>query len=128
MVGAVFVSEGIQKFLFTEKIGAGRFARIGLPNPDFLGPFVGTVEILCGTLVLLGFLTRFASVPLLIIMIVALTSTKLQLLNDSGFWTMLHDSRTDWSMLLGSIFLIIKGGGKWSIDNMRIYFLFRQDK
>jgi hypothetical protein len=29
---------------------------------------------------------------------------------------MLHDSRTDWAMLLGSIFLLIKGGGRWSLD------------
>lgn len=118
MVGAVFVSEGIQKFLFPDKVGAGRFAKIGLPNPGFLGPFVGSFEILCGALILLGLFTRFATVPLLVIMIVALASTKIQILNDSGLWTMLHDSRTDWSMLLGSIFLMIRGGGKWSIDSL----------
>ncbi|MGV3704729.1 MAG: DoxX family protein [Arcticibacter sp.] len=118
MVGAVFVSEGIQKFLFPDKVGAGRFAKIGLPNPEFLGPFVGSFEILCGALILLGLFTRFAAVPLLVIMIVALASTKIQILNDSGLWTMLHDSRTDWSMLLGSIFLMIRGGGKWSIDSL----------
>ena len=118
MVGAVFVSEGIQKFLFPDKVGAGRFAKIGLPNPEFLGPFVGSFEILCGALILLGLFTRFAAVPLLVIMIVALASTKMPIINDSGFWTMLHDSRTDWSMLLGSIFLMIRGGGKWSIDSL----------
>lgn len=116
MVGAVFFSEGVQKFLFAEKLGAGRFAKIGLPNPDFLGPFVGSFEIVCGVLVLLGLLTRFAAIPLLIIMVVAITTTKAQILTDNGFWSMLHDSRTDWAMFLGSIFLIITGGGKWSLD------------
>lgn len=116
MVGSVFLSEGIQKFLFADKLGAGRFAKIGLPNPDFLGPFVGSFEIVCGTLVLLGFLTRLAAIPLLIIMIIAIVYTKAQLLTDNGFWSMLHDSRTDWSMLLGSIFLISKGGSGWSVD------------
>ena len=116
MVGAVFLSEGIQKFLFADKLGAGRFAKIGLPNPNFLGPFVGSFEIVCGTLVLLGLLTRLAAIPLLTIMIVAIATTKAQLLTDNGFWSMLHDSRTDWAMLLGSIFLLIKGGGKWSVD------------
>jgi putative oxidoreductase len=116
MVGAVFLSEGIQKFLFANKLGAGRFAKIGLPNPDFLGPFVGSFEIVCGTLVLIGLFTRLAAIPLLTIMLVAIATTKAQLLADNGFWSMLHDSRTDWSMLLGSIFLIIKGGGKWSLD------------
>src|SRR3546814_636092 len=60
MVGVVFLSEGIQKFLFAESLGAGRFANIGLTNPEFLGPFVGSFEILCGTLVLVGLLTRLA--------------------------------------------------------------------
>ena len=116
MVGAVFLSEGIQKFLFSDQLGAGRFEKIGLPNPQFLGPFVGSFEIVCGILVLIGLFTRLAAIPLLAIMLVAIASTKLQLLTDDGFWSMLHDSRTDWSMLLGSIFLIIKGGGSWSLD------------
>ena len=117
MVGSVFLSEGIQKFLFADKLGAGRFLKIGLPNPDFLGPFVGSFEIVCGLLILLGLFTRLAAFPLLTIIIVAIVSTKAKLLAEDGFWSMLHDSRTDWSMLLGSIFLILKGGGKWSVDN-----------
>lgn len=116
MVGAVFLSEGIQKFLFPEDVGSGRFTKIGLPNPEFLGPFVGSFEILCGTLILLGFVTRLAAVPLLTIMLVALTTTKLKILAEDGFWSMLHASRTDWSMLLGSTFLLFKGGGRWSLD------------
>lgn len=116
MVGAVFLSEGIQKFLFSEKLGAGRFEKIGLPNAEFLGPFVGTVEILCGVLILVGFHCRLASIPLIIIMLVAISTTKAEVLANDGFWEMMHGSRTDWSMLLGSIFLLIKGGGRLSID------------
>jgi putative oxidoreductase len=116
MVGAVFLSEGIQKFLFADTLGAGRFAKIGLPSPEFLGSFVGSFEIVCGALVLLGLLTRFASIPLIIIMLVAIATTKAEVLADKGFWEMLHGSRTDWAMLLGSIFLLIKGGGFWSLD------------
>lgn len=115
-MGAVFLSEGIQKFLFPDNVGAGRFARIGLPNPDFLGPFVGSFEIICGSLILIGFLVRLGSVPLLIIMLVAIATTKAEVLANDGFWEMMHGSRTDWAMLLGSIFLLLKGGGKWSID------------
>ncbi|WP_187264596.1 DoxX family protein [Pontibacter beigongshangensis] len=118
MVGAVFLSEGIQKFLFPAARGAGRFEEIGLPNPDFLGSFVGSFEIACGTLILLGLLTRLASVPLIIIMLVAVATTKTEVLQHDGFWAMLHGTRTDWSMLLGSIFLLIKGGGRWSADRI----------
>lgn len=117
MVGVVFLSEGIQKFLFADQLGAGRFEKIGLPNPELLGPFVGSFEIICGILVLLGLLTRLAVIPLLVIMFVAIATTKAQILADNGFWSMLHDSRTDWSMSLGSIFLLLKGGGKWSLDS-----------
>jgi putative oxidoreductase len=116
MVGVVFLSEGIQKFLFPEDLGSGRFAKIGLPNPEMLAPFVGGFEILCGSLILLGLFTRLASVPLVIIMLVAIATTKVEILTNDGFWEMMHGSRTDWAMLLGSVFLLINGGGRWSID------------
>lgn len=116
MVGAVFLSEGIQKFLFPEALGAGRFAKIGLPFPEFLASFTGTFEILCGALILIGFFTRLASIPLTIIMLVAISTTKMTILANQGFWAMLHESRTDWAMLLGCIFLLIKGAGYFSFD------------
>lgn len=117
MVGVVFLSEGIQKFLFADSLGSGRFAKIGLPDPEFLGPFVASFEIACGVMVLAGVLTRLASFPLLIIMLVAIVTTKADVLANEGFWDMMHGSRTDWAMLLGSIFLMIEGGGKWSVDS-----------
>lgn len=116
MVGAVFLSEGIQKFLFPDIRGAGRFEKIGLPSPELLGSFVGGFEVLCGTFLLLGLATRLASIPLIIIMLVAMGTTKIELLANDGFWAMLHGSRTDWSMLLGGSFLLIRGGGAWSMD------------
>ena len=120
IVGCVFLSEGIQKFLFPDIRGAGRFEKIGLPSPEFLGSFVGTFEISCGILILIGLLTRLAAIPLIIIMLVAFTTTKAEVFIEKGFWEMMHGSRTDWSMLLGSIFLLIKGGGKWSLDSWLI--------
>lgn len=116
MVGLVFLTEGIQKFLFADAYGAGRFAQIGIPHPHLLGPFVGGVEVLCGALILLGFLTRAASVPLLAVIIVALLTTKLNMLGEQGLWLTLHNSRTDWAMLLGTIYLLINGGGAYSYD------------
>jgi putative oxidoreductase len=116
MVGGVFLSEGIQKFLFADQVGAGRFAKIGLPSPELLGPFVGGVEIVCGVLVLAGLLTRFAAIPLLIVMSVAVWSTKIPILMNSGFWKMAHDSRNDYCMIMGLIFLLIVGAGAWSLD------------
>ncbi|MDP2237386.1 MAG: DoxX family protein, partial [Bacteroidales bacterium] len=48
MVGGVFLWEGVQKFLFPAIRGTGRFEKIGLPNPEFLGDFVASFETLCG--------------------------------------------------------------------------------
>lgn len=116
MVGVVFISEGIQKFLFSNELGSGRFEKIGLPYPEFLGPFVGSFEISCGVLLMLGLCSRLASIPLIFIMAVAIATTKVDSFVTQGFWETLHASRTDWAMLLGSIFLLIKGSGDFSVD------------
>jgi putative oxidoreductase len=117
MVGGVFLSEGIQKFLFPDSRGAGRFETIGLPYPDMLGALVGGFEIICGILVLTGFAIRFAVIPLIVIMLVAISTTKVPQLADKGIWETLHASRTDFSMLMGSLFLLLMGAGSWSADN-----------
>ena len=117
VVGFVFLSEGIQKFLFQDALGIGRFTRIGLPFPHFLGYFVPTFEVGCGALVLAGLFTRLASIPLTIIMLVAIASTKIPILMNEGFWKMAHEARTDWSMLICSIVLLLLGAGKYSLDS-----------
>jgi len=116
VVGAVFLTEGIQKFLFPAALGVGRFAKIGIPWPGVSAPFDAVFEIGCGVLVLLGLATRWAAIPLIIDMLVAIATTKLPMLAKSGFWNMAHEARTDWSMLLGALFLLVVGGGAWSLD------------
>jgi putative oxidoreductase len=127
----VFLPEGVQKLAYPDLLGAGRFAKIGIPLPDLMGPFVGVVEIICGSLIIVGLLTRLAAVPLIIIMIVALISTKLPILlghdvgmfhlpadmKRLGFWSAMHESRADLTMLLGCVYLAIVGAGKWSLDD-----------
>jgi putative oxidoreductase len=129
LVGWVFVSEGIQKFLYPAQVGAGRFERIGIAAPHVMAPLVGAVEITCGSLILAGLLTRLAALPLLAVMVTALVSTKVPILlargfgpfslpklSHYGFWSMLHEARTDISMVLGLIFLLIVGAGSCSLD------------
>jgi len=129
VVGTVFLTEGIQKFLYQADLGAGRFAKIGIPFPQIMGPFVGALEIICGTLIILGLLTRLASIPLLIDISVAILSTKIPVLLGYGFWgfalpklprygflSMTHEARTDFSMWFGLLFLLLVGAGKLSFD------------
>jgi|ERR1019366_369334 uncharacterized membrane protein YphA (DoxX/SURF4 family) len=119
MVGAVFLTEGIQKFLFADQLGVGRFAKIGLPWPQVLAPLVGSFEIVCGTLVILGLFTRLATLPLLAVISTAIVTTKIPMLAHDGFWKMAHESRVDFSMLLGLLFLLIGGAGGLSLDGRK---------
>ncbi len=125
----VFVPEGVQKLLFPEILGAGRFAHIGIPYPNVMGPFVGWVEIVCGALLIMGLLTRVASVPLISVMVVAILSTKIPILLGHDFWifhvsklprygtwSALHEARLDLAMLLALLYLLIEGAGTWSLD------------
>ena len=120
MVGAVFLSEGIQKFLFPAALGVGRFTTIGIPAPALMAPFVGVVETVCGLLVILGLVTRLAAIPLLIDILVAIATTKVPMLVKSGFWATAHEARTDYCMLLGLVVLLVLGGGAWSLDARRV--------
>lgn len=115
-VGLIFLSEGIQKFVRPEDIGGGRFSKIGFSSPDFWAHFTGSFEIICGLLVLIGLITRFAVVPLLIIMITAFITTKLPILCAKGFWPFAHEYRTDFAMTLLLVLLLIYGAGKNSAD------------
>ena len=128
VVGGVFLTEGIQKFLYPDALGAGRFTKIGIPAPEISASFVGVVEIVCGTLILLGLLTRLAAIPLIINMLMAIATTKIPLFfgtgpepnsmgDQYGFWAGLHQGRLDFAMLLGAIFLLVVGAGRWlSLD------------
>jgi len=119
LVGWVFLSEGIQKFLYPAALGAGRFQKIGIVAPQFTGPFVGVVEIVCGGLLMAGLFTLMAVVPLLIDIAVAIATTKIPMLFKQGFWAAMHEGRTDFCMLLGLIAIALLGAGSLSLDERR---------
>lgn len=116
-VGLIFFTQGILKYI-DPRMGALRFTRIGFPYPDFTAHFVGTFEIACGFLVLLGLFTRLASIPLLIIILTAIATTKVPELSHQGqgLWFMISDARTDFAMTMSLLFLISVGPGSWSLD------------
>ncbi len=129
MVGGIFFFEGMQKFLYPGELGSGRFAKIGIPAPEFFGPFVGFFELVCGLLLLIGLCTRVATLPLIITMLVALVTVKIPILIGAefmgfalrplpryGFLSMMHEARNDIAMLFGSLYLLITGAGPWSVD------------
>ena len=117
-VGGVFLFEGIQKFLFPIEMGPGLFAKLGIPAPGLLAPLAGLIEVVCGALLIVGFLTRLATVPLIITMLIAIISLGGRIYKASGFWAMAHETRTDYAMLLACLFLLAVGAGPISIDRM----------
>ena len=118
VVGLIFLTEGIQKFLFPDLLGPGRFMKIGFSDPGFWAYFTACFEIICSILILIGLVTRLASIPLLIIMLTAFITTKLPILIDKGMWPMFHEYRTDFAVTVLLIYLFVYGGGRWSVDFM----------
>jgi putative oxidoreductase len=132
VVGGVFLNEGVLKFLDPAANAAGRFAGIGLPAPEFFGPFVATVETLGGLLVILGLLSRLATLLLFLNISVAIFTTKIPILlghaylgltlmklKSYGLLSMVHETRTDFAMWFGLLFLLVAGPGRWSLDAFR---------
>jgi len=117
ITGLIFISEGIQKYMIVTMLGPAYFEEIGFGRPMFWSYFTGTFEILCGILILIGFLTRLASIPLFIIMVTAFFKTKLPLLLSDGFMTFAHEYRIDFALTLLLIMMFIYGAGKWSADS-----------
>jgi len=128
MAGSVFFWEGVMKFVFPATLGVGRFTKIGIPAPEFMSAFVGVVEIVGGTLLMAGLLTRLAAAPLLIDMVVAMVTTKIPVFLGTsplplppvapqvGFWAVLHEIRSDEAQFLCSLFVLAVGAGPLALD------------
>lgn len=116
-VGLIFFTQGVLKYI-DPNMGVNRFTRIGFPYPGFTAHFVGAFEMVCGALVLLGLVTRIAAIPLLAVICTAIATTKIPELSrpNQGFWFMVSDARTDFSMLMSLLFLLIAGAGQLSLD------------
>jgi putative oxidoreductase len=151
------------KLIFPAILAADRFAHIGIPYPDLTGQFVGVVETVCGAVIIIvGLITRLAAIPLIIVVMVAIVSTKIPILLGDDFWisavlcaaawilrtepeslaqwssamrvpklehygwSMAHEARADFNMLLGTIYPLIVGAGAWSLDAMLVRSRDRQ--
>jgi putative oxidoreductase len=117
IVGIVFLSEGIQKYLFPDIVGVGRFTKIGFSHPEFWAYFTAGFEVVCGTFLFIGLLTLIVSIPLLIIMATAFVTTKYPVLLEKGFWVMAHEYRTDFAMTMLLLLLLKYGAGRLSLDH-----------
>lgn len=130
MCGAVFLSEGILKFVYPNQ-GVGRFTKLGFPVPDVTAHVIANLEILGGVMLLLGLYTRLIALVFVLQMIVAILTTKIGVYlgtsplapppspPQTGIWAVLHETRADYAQLLTCLFLVIEGAGKRSLDYLR---------
>jgi len=127
MAGSVFLWEGLMKFVFPNQ-GVGRFTKLGFPAPHFLATGDAWLEIIGGTLLIVGLLTRPVAILFVIEMVVAILSTKIPLYLGTyplplppvppqvGFWAVLHEIRSEYAQLVCSSFVVIVGPGRWSME------------
>ncbi len=127
MAGAVFLWEGILKFVYVNQ-GVGRFTKLGMPFPEATASFVGGLEIVGGLLLIFGLLTRPISIAFVIEMLVAMLSTKPRLFLGTsplppppvppqiGVWAVLHEIRSEYAQLMSCVFLLAAGPGPLSLD------------
>jgi putative oxidoreductase len=123
IVGLVFLTEGILKFVYPGELGVGRFAHIGLPFPHVLAPFVGAVEIASGGALILNLYAGDAALLLLIVILTAIFTTKAPILlghplarfapprlDHYGLLSFIHEARTDLCMLFGLVAILRDSG------------------
>lgn len=127
MAGTVFLWEGIMKFVFANQ-GVGRFTKLGFPAPHFTATADAWLEIIGGSLLIAGLLTRVIAIPFIIEMLVAMASTKIPMFLGTsplplppvppqvGFWAVLHEIRSEYAQLACCAFMLLAGPGRWSID------------
>jgi len=112
-IGGIFIQTGWGKITHLDKV-INFFTSLGIPAPRLQAPFVASVELGCGTLVLLGLATRVASLPLIGTMIVAILTVRIKEVRDySDFLSM-----PEYLYIVLLVWLIVKGAGSLSIDRI----------
>jgi putative oxidoreductase len=112
-LGFVFVQSGWGKLHDLSRVVA-TFGSLGIPAPQLQAPFVATVELVGGSLLLLGLLTRPAALPLAATMVVALATAKADDLRGLGDLF----STVEFLYLLALGQLAAFGPGPASIDHL----------
>jgi|SRR5712692_3519723 len=123
LLGVVFIISGWGKLHNLDTV-TQFFTQLHIPAPGFNAALVAMTELVCGALVLVGLLTRLAVIPLIITMIVAIITVKMEDLN--GFRDLLRIEELHYIVFF--VWLAIAGAGALSLDALFGRRLERPDK
>jgi putative oxidoreductase len=117
-VGYVFAISGWGKLGNLEMV-TKYFDSLGIPFASLQAPFVATVELVCGVLLMIGLATRFSSFMLISTMVVALATA---IWPDMESWTELPD-KIEWLYLVIMSYTLVFGAGPISLDYLVVRML-----
>jgi putative oxidoreductase len=112
VVGSVFLQTGWQKLHALPRM-IENFREWGIPAPEIMTPLASGIEFVGGALLLVGLLTRFAAVPLMIVMVVAIVSAKWA--DVDSFVTLMGFEEVSYFVMFA--WLAIAGPGPVSLDH-----------
>ncbi|MFO0737176.1 MAG: DoxX family protein [Labilithrix sp.] len=112
-VGLVFLSTGWGKVHNVDKV-TQFFTELHIPAPGFHAVLVGWSELLCGAAIVLGVLTRLATIPLIVSMIVAILTAKRADLH--GVFDLVGFEEFTYLVML--VMIAILGPGNWAVDRI----------
>lgn len=128
-VGLIFLTEGLNKFIHPSERGSGRFMELGFPAPELVANAIGIVEIIAGSMLLMGFLTRFAAIFLLGVALNAIILTKIPVLIGApigpftgvdadffGITGFMYEARLDFLNFMATLYLVAAGPDQRSLD------------
>ena len=110
-IGVVFIESGWGKLHNLEKV-IGYFQSLGIPAAQYQAPFVATTELVAGALILIGLVTRLASIPLVVTMVIAILTAKRE---DIHGWTDVFGI-SEFLYIVLLLWLLFSGPGKFSVD------------
>src|SRR5919201_2107093 len=112
-LGVVFIGTGWGKLHSLPKV-IDFFTELGIPAPGFNAVLASTAEFVCGALLLIGLLSRLATIPLIVTMIVAIITAKSE--NLHGISDLLGFE--EWTYIVLALWILVAGAGPLSLDRV----------
>lgn len=115
VIGGLFLWHGIDKFDSGISMVADMFRSWGVPAAGFTAPLTAVIELVAGTALIAGLMTRAAAIALGVVMLGALVYVKVDLGIISS--EPMPGAELDLALLAGLVAVIITGPGRISIDD-----------